>query len=53
MAVRRTLRDVIEGHPELGGLLPVDEPAVGKDMDTPADYQRIVVRLTPSGPVIF
>ena len=48
LSVRATLRDVIGVHPERIKLLPLDDPAVVEDMDTPADYQRIVARLTPS-----
>ena len=48
LSARATLRDVIGVHPERIKLLSVDDPAVVEDMDTPADYQRIVARLTPS-----
>ena len=48
LAVRPTLRDLIAAHPELVRFLPVDDPAVVEDMDTPADYRRMVARLTLS-----
>jgi molybdenum cofactor cytidylyltransferase len=48
LSVRANLRDVIRSHPELVRLLPVDDPAVVEDMDTPDDYRRIAARLKPS-----
>ncbi len=48
LATLSTLRDVIGAYPERVRVTAVDDPAVIEDMDTPADYQRLVARLTPS-----
>jgi len=48
ISVRKTLRDVVGAHPGLVRLLPVDDPGVVEDMDTPEDYRRIAARLRPS-----
>jgi molybdenum cofactor cytidylyltransferase len=48
LATLPTLREVISAHTGLVRFLEVDDPAVIEDMDTPADYQRLIARLTRS-----
>jgi CTP:molybdopterin cytidylyltransferase MocA len=45
LAYLPTLREVIAARPERVRLLPVDDPGVVEDMDFPADYRRLVLRL--------
>ena len=45
LATLSTLRDVIGAYPERVRVVAVDDPAVIEDMDTPADYRRLVARL--------
>lgn len=48
LATLPTLREVISAHPARVRLLDVDDPGVIEDMDTPADYQRLIARLSAS-----
>ncbi|HTG81778.1 MAG TPA: nucleotidyltransferase family protein [Geobacteraceae bacterium] len=45
LAFLPTLRDVIGRHANRVRFLEVDDPAIVEDMDTPADYRRLVARL--------
>jgi molybdenum cofactor cytidylyltransferase len=46
-----TLRTVIQKHLPLAALIPVDDPAILEDLDTPADLARAQARLSASAPV--
>ena len=42
------LNRVVRGHPQLVCRVPVDDPGVAYDMDTPADYRRMLSKNCPA-----